>query len=523
MRAWLTQRLILLFLSRLKVPRDLLRLAFRKHAAQVALMSGDRAFSYQELGERVWRLAQLLVHQGVRAQEPVVVWLDEEAFVLARLAALECGAAFAGFPRSAPLALVEEAIRVLRPRCLLHDPALTDDVADLRLRHPQLVAVPLADARDAVLENFAPTPCANEVHPNDVAGFSLTSGTTGRPKIVPATQGVYLTSMRLLIRNVKLGKTAGQDRLLIGIPFAGAGSGPLLPTLAGGGLMIRPREGGARALSEAIERHRATRLFVTPSQLIDLLDLPAHERHDWSSLTSVVYGTEWMPSPKIEEALRCFGPIVQQGYGCSEVLPPVAMLQAQEHWVDGHAADRETLSSSGRPVPQVRVRIADAQDRPLAPGQVGEILLQSPTVFAGYWGEPELSARALRGGWYHTGDAGYLDAAGRLHVLGRTADAIQRQGRLIYPRLIEEALHDHPAVKETALVQVGERVVMAVSLRRALRGQGTAAQWEREWLDFLGTRVPANDLPDEVRLLDELPRSALQKVLRRELRVTLAQ
>ncbi len=523
MRAWVIRRLILLLLSRLKVPRELLRLAFRKHAAKVALISGDREFSYHELGERVLRLARLVAQRGASAQEPLVVWLDEEAFLLARLAALECGAAFAGFPSSAALAQVDDAVRALPPRCLLHATTLTDEVAELRQRYPQLMAVPLADARDAVLERFAPVPCANEVCPGDVAGFSLTSGTTGRPKIVPATQGVYLTSMRLLIRNVKLGKPTGQDRLLIGIPFAGAGSGPLLPTLAGGGLMIRPREGGAQALSEAIERHRATRLFVTPSQLIDLLDLPGCERHDWSSLTSVVYGTEWMPSPKIEEALRCFGPIVQQGYGCSEVLPPVAMLQAHEHWVDGHAADRETLSSSGRPVPQVRVRIADAQDRALASGQVGEILLQSPTVFAGYWGEPALSARALRGGWYHTGDAGYLDAAGRLHVLGRKADAIQRGGRVVFPRPIEEALHDHPAVKETALVQVGERVIMAVSLRRGLRGQRPAAQWEKEWTDFLGVRVPASDLPDEVRLLEELPRSALHKVLRRALRVALAQ
>ncbi|MDQ6830282.1 MAG: fatty acid--CoA ligase family protein, partial [Gemmatimonadota bacterium] len=275
-----------------------------------------------------------------------------------------------------------------------------------------------------------------------------------------------------------------------------------------------------------IPEHRVARMFLTPSQLIDLLDWPEDELPDMSSVTNIIYGTAPTPAAKIEEALRRFGPIFQQGYGMAEVLPPVSLLQMEEHMRDGQPATRNVLSSVGRVVPQVQVIIANEKDAPLPPGEIGQVLIKSPTVFAGYWRQPELTARTLAGGWMHTGDFGFFDRDGYLHVLDRRPDLLRRGDRLIYPRTIEEVAHDHPSVKEACLVGQGTALVMCISLRRAARidsGDSAAADAAgAEMMAFLAERIEPWQMPDRVRVLEELPRSYLRKVLRREIREMLA-
>jgi acyl-CoA synthetase (AMP-forming)/AMP-acid ligase II len=180
------------------------------------------------------------------------------------------------------------------------------------------------------------------------------------------------------------------------------------------------------------------------------------------------------------------------------------------------------LSSVGKVVKEVQVRIADDEDNALPTGDIGQVLIKSPTVFSGYWQRPDLNAAVLRGGWLHTGDLGYFDTEGWLNILGREADLLHRAGKTIYPRPVEEILHDHPAVKETTYVQVGDRAVMAVSLRQSWRGQQDEAHWVDEFTRFMGPRVNAAQAPDDYRVFEDLPRSLLGKVLRREVRGMLA-
>ena len=153
---------------------------------------------------------------------------------------------------------------------------------------------------------------------------------------------------------------------------------------------------------------------------------------------------------------------------------------------------------------------------------IGHVLIKSPTQFKGYLNRPDINEHVQRGGWLHIGDIGYLDDEGLLHILGRAPDLIRRHGITTYPRYAEEALHDHPAVKEAAFVQVGDQAIMAVSLRRGWRARLGDATLADDMLAFLSQRVSAQDLPDGVHLLEELPRSPLGKVLRREVRQGLA-
>jgi len=519
LRRWALQ----LFLARLHTPRDVLRLACKRYADQPAIAAGERQLSYAELGDRVLRIATLWRQWGIGHGTPVFCLLpDGIAQVVVRHAAAEAGVMLTQFPPDVDDAALRQAIDELAPRLIVH-----------RRHH----ALPASDAREwrpsesveQELAAIAPERDPQALDPDALAGLGYTSGTTGAPKVLTISHGAYLTSLRQVVANIDLRqRRAEPDRVLVGIPLGGAGGGLVLPTVLAGGCLIVPKRYDAEALLDALVAHRATRLFTTPSLLIDLLDHPGIDTADLSSLRHLIYGTELMPAAKLEEALARFGPILQQGYGSAEVLPPVSLLAPHDH-VQGdpraiapHPAPRRVLMSAGRVVPGVSIRIADADGNALAPEEVGEVWVKSPTVFTGYWKRPDLTATTLRDGHLVTGDMGRLSADGYLTLLGRKADLVRRGTYVIAPRLVEEAIHDHPAIKEASLVQVGERAVLAVSLRRTWRNRQGPEQWRWQLLAHLADRIPDRQWPDDIVVLEELPRSRLCKVLRREVRALLA-
>ncbi|MDW8325407.1 MAG: AMP-binding protein [Anaerolineales bacterium] len=517
-----------LYLRRFRVPRDLTRYAFRRYGERVALITPSGSLTYARLADRVYRLATGLAGLGLRKGDRFFTLLpDDWEQIEVRLAAMELGAVQTAFHGAHAAELILEAARTAQPRVFIYHPSLGADIAH-RLAHElegiQLLAVREGATYEALIGSSLPRRSENPVAPSDPAALGFTSGTTGRPKALFVTHGTMITSLRLTALNVRIMPSRQPQIAVLGIPLVGAGSGLVLPTLFTGGVIILPPAYEAGEVLRLVEQHRATRIFITPSQLIDILDLPDLDRYDLSSLRNVIYGTASTPAAKIEEALRRFGPIFQQGYGMAEVLPPVSLLQMEDHVRNGQPAPRHVLSSVGQVVPQVSVQIVDEAERPLPPGGVGQVLIASPTTFGGYWQRPDLTEQALRGGWFRTGDYGYFDAEGRLHILDREANLIRRRGYVIYPRLVEEAIHYHPAVKEACLVDGGAQgVVLCVSLRHAWRDRLASPAFAEELRDFLIGRIEDWQMPDRVRLYAELPRSYLRKVLHRDVRASLAQ
>jgi len=152
---------------------------------------------------------------------------------------------------------------------------------------------------------------------------------------------------------------------------------------------------------------------------------------------------------------------------------------------------------------------------------MGLITVMTPVRFEGYWLDPEKTSETLRDGWVVMGDVGYFDAAGYLHVLGRSADRVTRNGHALNPREIEEVAHCHPAVKEACLVQHGSAAVLVVSLRQSWRSDRSTQPLEHDLAEFLVQHLPAQMQPDDVRVVPEIPRSFLNKMLRREVRLML--
>ena len=516
-------------LSRLRTARSVARLAYRRHAHKPALIDRRGTLTYAQLQERVQRLQAWMQAQGVKKGDVVFTLLPETGEQYeARLATFENGTIFASFHKHLPAdAALATMVRV-RPAVLIHDPLLSAPILQaVREQLPGIHLLALGEDYEQALAQHAPAPGTAALHEDDIFALHMTSGTTGLPKSIGYSNRKYLDSVRLISQAIDFSRPSGtQDVNMLGMPLTGPGSGLVLPTLLSGSALLMPENFHAETLARLIARHRVTRAFLSPSAIIDLLDDPDLARHDLSSLRHVPYGSEMMPAAKVAEAVRRFGPIFQQGYGCLEALPPITWLLPHEH-VDaaGEPVALDILASAGRVVDGVEVVIRDDDFQPLPAGQTGLITARTPVAFEGYWKDPERTAETLREGWVVMGDVGYFDRHGYLHVLGRTADRVQRAGQWINPREVEEVAYCHPAVKETCLVQHGFQAVLVFSPRHgqrdALASPEARVALERALLQHMAAALPKAQQPDRVHLVADIPRSFLNKMLRREVRALL--
>jgi len=495
-------------LSFFKVPRDAVRFGLKRFRPRVAITTAGRDITFAKLEERVLRLAAALEARGVGPGALVLSALDDgPALLELRYATLEMGAKLGSIAPWSEPAQVMSVTKLGAPTFLFSDARLPGRVK------AALAQLPLAEDRrvetgpawEALLASAPARRSQARLLPSSLAGVGFTSGTTGTPKVLGVSHGVLMKSLALTAINVRA--PVGQDEVLLSaIPLNGAGSGLVLPLALTGARLVIPSSVEPAALVHTLRAEGVTRMFLTPSQLLDLLDEDGFTRAGLPALRNIIYGTAAMPVPRLEEALEKLGPIFQQGYGMAEVLPPVSLLQMEHHVVEGAPAPREVLRSVGWVVPQVRVRVVDEALRDVAPGQVGEVLVDSPTVFASAWEGQAQDASVFHEGFLRTGDFGVLTADGRLTVLDRRADLLSWRGRTLYPRLLEEAAYAEATVKEACVVQAGadEPPVLFVSPRRHLE-----------------VLLPPGERPEELRVLDALPRSRLQKLLRREVRAML--
>lgn len=515
-------------LSFFKVPRDAVRFGLRRFGPRVAITSpggaittSGRALTFATLEERVLRLASALEARGVGPGSLVLSALDDGPELLElRYATLEMGAKLGSIAPWAEPVQVMGVARLGTPAFLFFDARLPG-----RLK-AALAQLPLAGDRrvetghewEALLASAPARRSHARLAPSSLAAVGFTSGTTGTPKVLGVSHGALMKSLALTAINVRA--PVGQDEVLLSaIPLNGAGSGLVLPLALTGARLVIAASVEPAALVHTLRAEGVTRMFLTPSQLLDLLDEDGFTRARLPALRNIIYGTAAMPVPRLEEALEKLGPIFQQGYGMAEVLPPVSLLQMEHHVVGGAPAPREVLRSVGWVVPQVRVRVVDEALRDVEPGQVGEVLVDSPTVFASAWeGQAQdASVSVFHEGFLRTGDFGVLTADGRLTVLDRRADLLRWRGRTLYPRLLEEAAYAEATVKEACVVQAAaeEPPVLFVSPRK---GRTVDVASLRRHLEVLLTPV---ERPEELRVLDALPRSRLQKLLRREVRAML--
>jgi len=351
---------------------------------------------------------------------------------------------------------------------------------------------------------------------DDLAALMPTGGTTGAPKGVMNTNRSLQTFAAHYLMAIHYPADERPVNLMAAPMTHTAGVLSLPCTARGGTVVILPKPDPA-ALLGAIARHRVTEFFLPPTVIYRLLDIPGIEKCDFSSLRYLLYGAAPMSVEKLKQAIDVFGPVMMGGYGQTEAPASISYLTPREHFIDGKLAPDERLGSVGRPNPLVRVAILDDRNAVLAQGETGEICARGDLIMKGYYKAPEKTAETIVDGWLHTGDVGYLDGEGYLHITDRKKDMIISGGFNVYPGEVEQVLWSHPAVQDCAVIGVpdekwGEAVKAVVELNA---GHGATAE---ELIALCKEKLGSVKAPKTIEFTDALPRSAAGKVLKKDLR-----
>ena len=519
----------------IRFPDLVRRNAFRDPAGTATHFEG-RDFTGAEFRDRIQGMGRALVDLGVTAGDRVAFlghnshWLVETYFAPCAIGAISVPVNF----RLSEDEMVE-LIEACAPGVLIVDRNYTDRATALMRRCPSLRHLIHADWSPAgdrlpegtldyeeLIAGAGPVPDDafddRASRSDDTMILFYTSGTTGRPK------GVMLSHSNMLANAVGSGPLYGyrrSDILLLSGPLFHLGTGSRVHTAVtyGTRMVIQDRFQVDETM-RMIEAHRITTMTLVPTMLRMMMDHPDFARFDFSSIRCLTYGAAPMPIALMERAIAAIpGVTFCQGYGMTEASPLVSVLTPDDHVPGNPRIDK--LGSVGQPVTYADVRIVDDGDRPLPPGARGEIVVRGPQVMNGYWNRPEETAQAMRGGFYHTGDAGHLDADGYLHIVGRTKEMIISGGENVYPIETENCLCKHPAVAQAAVLGMphekwGEMVHAAVSLH-----DGRTAT-EAELIAFCRSHIADYKSPRAVTIWDRsLPLSPTNKIDKMAVKATL--
>ena len=356
-----------------------------------------------------------------------------------------------------------------------------------------------------------------EVERDDPCWFFYTSGTTGRPKATILTHG----QMGFVVTNHAADLMPGltqHDASLVVAPLSHGAGIHMLPNTARGAKSVLPTAGGfdpGEAL-KLIETWRITNMFTVPTIVKMLVEHPVLQEVDLSSLRHVIYAGAPMYRADQKTALQKLGKVLVQYFGLGEVTGNITVLPPDLHCLEDSDPHYKP-GTCGYPRLAMEIAIKDDLGNRLDPGERGEICVRGPAVFDGYYNNPEATAKALKNGWFHTGDLGFLDEEGFLYITGRASDMYISGGSNIYPRDAEEVLLTHPAVTEVAVLGVpdpkyGESGVAVVV---KTPGQETT---EAELLSFLHDKLAKYKWPRRVFFWPELPKSGYGKVPKHQIR-----
>jgi acyl-CoA synthetase (AMP-forming)/AMP-acid ligase II len=490
---------------------------------RVAISDGDRQLTYAELGENAARLGAALQQLGVGPGARVAFLMANCAeYVFCEYAVAKVGAT--RVPLAVLLANDDLAYILNFSRCdvLIYHERLA---ARLRQIIPALETVRThicvgdglaADGHlslRSLLASQAPPMKPVAIAPEDIASIYFTGGTTGRPKgVMLSHRSWYYTCYAEML---EFG-IADNETFVFVTPMTHASGCLILPVLLRRGRCVVLDHFDPDLLLGAIQNERATATLIVPTMLYLLLDHPRRGDYDLSSLRNVLYGASPIAPERLKQALNLFGPVFTQFFGQTEA-PMVLTTLTREGHIDPNEDEAETLMSAGRSAYQAQVRLVDDDSRDVAPGETGELVARSLNMMSGYLDNPEATAVTIREGWLYTGDIARMGASGLITIVDRKKDMIVSGGFNVYPREVEDALSEHPAVKQAAVVGVphekwGEEVKAIVELRPGAQAD------ERGLIDFVKARKGSLMSPKSVEFWEAIPLTNLGKIDKKAIR-----
>jgi long-chain acyl-CoA synthetase len=492
---------------------DLLDRAARYFPSQPALVFEGRSLSYADLRMSVQRVAAGLLEAGVQPGDRVALFLPNiPEFIVAYQACQWAGA----ITVSANVMLTTDELRYLLEdsgaKLVFTTESLWQPLAPLVasvLGGPERVVVcegAVAGTRALAefgRETAGQPPLRRER--SDAAAILYTSGTTGRQKGATLSVGNIVSNAHTIRHLLRI---TAEDRLLLFLPlFHVFGQNFIMASaIASGAAIVLHRRFDPDAVLTSIARDRVSMFFAVPAIYIMLLGdgIRAERMH------GVRYFFSAAATMPVEVATRwteIFGIPIHEGYGLTETSP---FASYNHEW-------RHRPGSIGTPIDNVDMRVVDAEDRDVPAGTWGEICIKGPNIMLGYWNRPAETAEALRGGWFHSGDVGYVDDDGYFFIVDRTKDMINSAGFKIWPREVEEVLYQHAAVGECAVFGARDAVKGEVAMAAVVLAPGVSATSD-ELEAFCRERLATYKVPRAFQFVSALPKSATGKVLKRVLR-----
>ncbi|MHC3473124.1 class I adenylate-forming enzyme family protein [Streptomyces sp. 7R007] len=477
---------------------------------RVAVADEQRSVTWAQFHDRTAELARGFAELGIERGDRVAVLSKDRVEVLESYFALaRLGALFVPLNHSLAEPEVAGIVERVGAVAVLGESELLD-------RHPRLpesvrTRVALDKPAFAALGTLAPERELPPVADTDPIAVLHTSATTGQAKGVTVDSG----SFRAIALGWLVMARPTDDIVLVNCCplYHGSMVVSLTYMAAGATIVLMPGFTPQRALT-AVERHRATHLWMVPQMLRFMLQARSSRHTDFSSLREVLYGAAPMPLDVYAEAVERLGCGFRQVYGMTEVGGPFVTLGPDEHPAPGDVTARIPC---GRVVPGMSARAVDRDGREVPRGEIGEIVVRGPGVMQGYWNDPEATREITLDGWTRTGDLGFVDGEGRISLVDRTKDVIIRAGQNVYPSEIERALMTHPAVHDAAVVGMPDEDYGEVPLAYVAREPGAPVS-AAELLGHVAGLLAPYKRPRRVEFIEQVPRNPAGKIIKKLLR-----
>lgn len=506
---------------------DFLRLNAQRFPDKACFVTGDGTrHSYAATNSRVNRLASALTDRGVeKGSRIALLAADSVEYFEVVLACLKLGATYVPLNNRLTQAEVTTLLKRAEPIALFVDPRYADiglaSVADMK-DVEMLVSLTGSAAGFEDYESLIRS--GQDIEPNikladtDIVGLAFTSGTTGLPKGVLQSHGMIKSLLALQDNEYEL--LPGEFRYTASPAFHIAGQALVLHHVKRGFTTLILPQFDAAVTLDWIQNGGLTGVFLVPTMIRRVLDLPSVRDSDYAHFRSITYGAAPMPASMLAEAMAVFGCRFIQAFGASTEGGLQAILTSEDH-ERALAGETHLLNSIGRPISCVEMRVVDHEDNDVKVGEVGEIITRSDAVMSAYLDMPEQTEQALKDGWFRAGDLARRDEEGFLYLAGRSKDMIIRGGENIYPIEIETVLSEFPQVSSVAVVgrpsqYWGETVAAFLTLH-----DGASLETE-EARELCLERLAKFKVPEEFIFVPEMPLNASGKILKRELRTNFA-
>lgn len=485
----------------------------RRNPGRTALIFTERNWTFKQLDQAVNQVANQLIDAGLKTGDRVAAYgRNSDAYVILWLACTKAGLIHV----PVNYALLGDELKYILDqsdaKAIFYDKELAEPIAKVQMNCAIQGTINSGTGTD-ILQWATGTgnTAAPEIDldPEAIAQLLYTSGTTAAPKGAMMSHRALMAeyTSTLIATDIR-----ADDISLAALPLYHSAQMHvfMMPQLLVGAKTILISAPLPDICFDIIAREKITSFFAPPTVWISFLRNSGFDPAKMTSIQKGYYGASIMPVPVVKELAERMPDLkLYNCYGQSEIAPLATVLRPEDH------TDRP--SSAGKPIFNVETRIVDENMNDMPAGEMGEIVHRSPQLMSGYWNKPEATAEAFAGDWFHSGDVGHMDEAGYLYITDRIKDIINTGGVVVASREVEECLYTHPAVAEVAVIGLpDEKWIEAITAVVTLK-QGASVSAE-ELTQHVHDRLAAFKVPKQIHFVEDMPRNASGKLLKRQLR-----